>query len=221
MAKSKLAIEGIYKSGVGSTAPGASHASELPAAGRGKLEQIVAAAIRVFLENGYSGTSMNRVAEEAGVIKQTIYSHFTDKESLFVAIIEELTIKRFKADFEAGLCHTTPEELFEYMIKYFGEQRKNQQYLSLVRLVVGESERFPDLARLYFKTVVGPCQTMLATYFDAHPELDKVDDSLAAAAIAAGAFVSSMMCQEILLGKEFIPIDIDRVGKQLTKLFIG
>lgn len=55
---------------------------------RSKRDQIVKAAVETFLENGYDGTSMNKVAEKAGVIKATIYSHFKDKEQLFTAIIE-------------------------------------------------------------------------------------------------------------------------------------
>jgi hypothetical protein len=62
---------------------------------RSKREQIVRAALKVFLEKGYAATSMNRVADEADVIKATIYSHFKDKEQLFVAIIEEATIAKF------------------------------------------------------------------------------------------------------------------------------
>ncbi len=39
---------------------------------------------------------MDRVAAEAGVSKQTIYSHFQDKEGLFKALMERVTINRFR-----------------------------------------------------------------------------------------------------------------------------
>ena len=52
-----------------------------------KQEMILQGAVRVFLQLGYAGTSMDRVASEAGVSKQTIYSNFQDKEGLFTALM--------------------------------------------------------------------------------------------------------------------------------------
>ena len=64
-----------------------------------KREQILQGATRVFLQHGYAGTSMDRVAAEAGVSKQTIYSHFQDKEGLFTALIERITTRQLKVEF--------------------------------------------------------------------------------------------------------------------------
>src|ERR1700753_2910698 len=52
---------------------------------------IVDAATALFLKNGYLGTNMDAVAAQAAVSKQTVYKHFSDKETLFVAIVTGLT----------------------------------------------------------------------------------------------------------------------------------
>jgi len=52
-----------------------------------KRAAILAAAKRLFPQSGFDGTSMDTIAAEAGVSKLTVYSHFTDKETLFVAAI--------------------------------------------------------------------------------------------------------------------------------------
>ncbi len=52
-----------------------------------KRAAILAAAKRLFPLSGFEGTSMDAIAAEAGVSKLTVYSHFTDKETLFVAAI--------------------------------------------------------------------------------------------------------------------------------------
>ena len=52
-----------------------------------KRAAILAAAKRLFPMAGFEGTSMDAIAAEAGVSKLTVYSHFTDKETLFVAAI--------------------------------------------------------------------------------------------------------------------------------------
>ena len=51
---------------------------------------ILGAAADEFLSHGFSGTSMERIAESAGVSKRTVYNHFPSKESLFQAILAEL-----------------------------------------------------------------------------------------------------------------------------------
>lgn len=52
-----------------------------------KRAAILAAAKRLFPLSGFEGTSMDTIAAEAGVSKLTVYSHFNDKETLFVAAV--------------------------------------------------------------------------------------------------------------------------------------
>jgi AcrR family transcriptional regulator len=54
-----------------------------------KRDAIVAAAQEVFLREGYTRTSMDVVSEAAGVSKRTVYNHFPDKRTLFLAVIED------------------------------------------------------------------------------------------------------------------------------------
>ncbi|MBB5936912.1 TetR/AcrR family transcriptional regulator [Streptomyces zagrosensis] len=67
---------------------------QLGAAGRpagrlsAKREAILRAAVEVFLREGYARASVDAIAEEAGVAKQTVYNHFGDKERLFLAAVE-------------------------------------------------------------------------------------------------------------------------------------
>ena len=53
-----------------------------------KRQNILNAAKAVFLKNGYHGSSMNQIAQTAGVTKLTVYNHFQDKENLFICAIE-------------------------------------------------------------------------------------------------------------------------------------
>jgi TetR/AcrR family transcriptional regulator of autoinduction and epiphytic fitness len=55
-----------------------------------KREAIVRAAVEEFRASGYEATSMDRIAEVAGVSKRTVYNHFPSKEALFSMILEEL-----------------------------------------------------------------------------------------------------------------------------------
>lgn len=52
-----------------------------------KREAILEAAKALFLSLGYANTSMDAVAAAAGVSKLTVYSHFTDKQTLFCSAV--------------------------------------------------------------------------------------------------------------------------------------
>ena len=54
----------------------------------GKRAAILEAAKRMFTQHGFDGASMDQIAAEAGVSKLTVYSHFGDKEALFLAAVE-------------------------------------------------------------------------------------------------------------------------------------
>lgn len=68
-----------------------------------KRARILQAAKTIFLKMGYHGSSMNQIAQEAGVTKLTVYNHFQDKANLFICAIEEtcqesLSTKQFDLD---------------------------------------------------------------------------------------------------------------------------
>ncbi len=185
-----------------------------------KRGQILDGALKVFLQYGYEGTSMNRVAEEAGVIKQTIYSHFGDKEGLFRAIIEHLTLEHFRAQIGDSVpVEQDARSVLRNLGAFFASRQKDPSFIALMRTIIGESGRFPELARLYTNTVIAPAMKMLTAYFAAHPELG-LEDPEAAARVFAGSLVATIMQQEILYGREIIPIDIYRVVDCLIDLVL-
>ena len=60
-----------------------------------KREEVLTVASECFLANGYDGTSINVMAREAGISKESIYRYFGSKEELFLAVIErELQVYR-------------------------------------------------------------------------------------------------------------------------------
>ncbi len=89
-----------------------------------------------------------------------------------------------------------------------------------MRIIIAESERFPELAKLYTHTVIKQGRQLLCRYFDAHPQLNFVD-SEAMAHIFIGSLVSYVLAQEILYGKEIIPLEYDRLIDSLVNLVIN
>jgi TetR/AcrR family transcriptional repressor of mexJK operon len=185
-----------------------------------KREQILKGAMTVFLASGYAGTSMDRVAAEAGVSKQTIYSHFQDKEGLFRSLIEQATIIRFTALFELEHQKAEPERLLRRLAEiFFNDIVDSGNYIPLLRIVIGESERFPELARLYTQAVVQRGKAMLCEYLRSHKEL-KIADPEAIAQIFFGSMVSWVILQKMLYGEESMELSRDRVVNQLIDLIL-
>ncbi|MCP6761050.1 MAG: TetR/AcrR family transcriptional regulator [Fischerella sp. CENA71] len=186
-----------------------------------KQEQILQGAMHVFLKSGYAGTSMDRVSAEAGVSKQTIYSHFRDKKGLFKALIERLTIGNFQSLFRDSEFKDDPSVfLRELATIFFTKVVDNYDYLPLLRLILAESENFPELAKLYTQTVIQQGKKQLIKYLAAHPELN-LDDPEAIAQIFFGALVSHVIVQEMLYGKEMIPLSRDRLVNSLMSLVLA
>ncbi len=126
------------------------------------------AAAALFLEKGYQGTSMDEVAAAAGVSKQTIYTHFANKEVLFADLVlgnaervEAFMSSMSKAFTEAGDLDRGLREVARLYIGFV----IRPEVLRLRRLVLGEAGRFPDLARTYYESVPERVYAALAAHF--------------------------------------------------------
>lgn len=183
-----------------------------------KREQILQGAVKVFLHNGYAGTSMDRVATAAGVSKQTIYSHFQDKEGLFTALIERVTTRQIKLELGSDHFEGDPVQLLRKLAEAFLSKMEDREYISLLRVVVAESARFPELAQLYTRTVIKPIRHHLSRYFESHPELN-LPDAEAMAHIFCGSLAAFVLSQEVLQGKHTMPMEKERLVSSLIWMF--
>lgn len=184
-----------------------------------KQEAILRGAVQVFLQLGYGGTSMDRVAAEAQVSKQTIYSHFQDKEGLFRALMERMTLRRFQVILGMETLQGEPETLLREFAEGFLNKIADEEYVALLRLMIAESVRFPELAKLYGQTVIQKGRGLMTAFFQQHPELGFADGE-AVAHIFVGTLVSYVLAQEIFYGKENAPLAQERVIESLLSLLL-
>jgi AcrR family transcriptional regulator len=85
--------------------------SRLPAARR--REQLLEVALHVFAARGFHQTSMNDVAEAAGVTKPVLYQHFTSKRSLYLELLELVSLRLMAAIDDATSAAAGPREQVE------------------------------------------------------------------------------------------------------------
>lgn len=185
-----------------------------------KSEQILQAAMRVFLQHGYAGTSMERVAIEAGVSKPTLYSYFQNKQGLFTALIERATLSCLQVEFGSELFKGEPAALLPRLARVVLTKMNDPEYIALLRLVMAESARFPELGQLYTRTVIQPGNERLSLYLKSHPELNILNTE-GASRIFFGSLVAFVICQEILYGKQVMPMDNDLLIDSLVSLMLS
>jgi TetR/AcrR family transcriptional regulator, mexJK operon transcriptional repressor len=122
----------------------------------GKHAVIVRAATELFLRQGFRATSTEQIAAAAAVSKQTVYTRFGDKESLFREAVLAVapTAEAFAADLTASLAEIAAADEVEPVLRAVARRYlaavMDPQVLALRRLVIGEAARFPEVAAAYW-----------------------------------------------------------------------
>lgn len=186
-----------------------------------KTEAILKGAMEEFLANGYAATSMDKVAKTAGVSKATVYSHFGDKEGLFSAVIQDLAEDKFQTVMrleKPESLNGDPQEILSAMATRMLKNAKGDRaFHNFIRIIIGESGRFPELAKVYVNNLAKPAIETLTRYFKSHPEL-KLADPEATVRVMMGTLIYFIMLQEMLHGSEILPLESDRLVKTLTEM---
>ncbi|MGD0695502.1 MAG: TetR/AcrR family transcriptional regulator [Terriglobia bacterium] len=117
--------------------------------------QILRAAFEEFAAHGYAATRLDDVAKRAGIAKGTIYLYFRDKQQLFRAAVRSLIQKRF--DVVVGTLSGPAEGLLrELLSRMYTQVVRNDRARSIVRMLVAESGKFPQLSDIYHREVIAP-----------------------------------------------------------------
>ncbi|NJM23428.1 MAG: TetR/AcrR family transcriptional regulator [Richelia sp. RM2_1_2] len=185
-----------------------------------KVEQILQGAMQEFLVHGYAGTSMDRIAASGGVSKATVYSYFPDKQGLFKALVERLAKERFKSVFGTQKLVGEPKiVLHNLIVKALNEMLKDDEYMAFMRVLIGESERFPEIGQFCVKSLIKPTIKTLEDYLASHPELN-ISDPEATARIIVGSLVHFVMTQKMMHGADILPMESHRLTDSLTDLLL-
>ncbi len=137
---------------------------------KSKHQSIIRAATKLFLKHGYSGTGMDDVAKHAGVTKQTVYSHFGNKDALFREIISEECLRHSPTPDMLEDKNLPVEELLYRVGIGFLNMISSPQGLAIHRLVMSEAERKPALAKLFFETGPQRMNDLLTSYLQLQNE---------------------------------------------------
>lgn len=130
-------------------------------AGRPKSDSkrlaILGAATDHFLVEGYKRTSMDAIAAEAGVSKQTVYSHFNNKDDLFRECILA-KVRHYGLDMAAFTPDMPVRDVLQQTGLSFLDLLSDEHAIEMHRLLIAETVAFPKLAATFWET--GPQATI-------------------------------------------------------------
>ena len=117
--------------------------------------EITAAALEVFSEHGYTAARVDDVARQAGVSKGLLYVYFKTKEELFKAVIRSFIAPRVDAlidNFQRA--NLSSEEFLRGPFLDLAKQIPRSPARILIRLMIAEGPKHPDLVAFYWENVV-------------------------------------------------------------------
>jgi len=124
-------------------------------------QELLAAALDLFVERGFAATRLDDVAKAAGVSKGTLYLYFCSKEELFKAVVRENLVQILGEAAEiVDQFSGTTEELFRTLMLRWWEHMGESKLSGLPKLMIAEAGNFPELASFYQDEVITPTEAL-------------------------------------------------------------
>ena len=124
-------------------------------------ERILEAALELFAQSGYSGTSMNDIAKQMGITKGALYKHYTGKQEILDRIVERMNQMDYERAEEYEMPETEPDGFAEaylhtpigmirsYSMAQFAHWTEEPFASNFRKMLTLEQYRDPEMARMY------------------------------------------------------------------------
>lgn len=118
-------------------------------------QELLAAALDLFVSRGYAATRLEDVARSAGVSKGTLYLYFANKEELFKAVVRESIVQPIgeaETDFAGGEGHSA--DLLRTLLMRWWDKVGATRASGITKLMIAEAANFPELMQFYNEEVI-------------------------------------------------------------------
>jgi AcrR family transcriptional regulator len=130
-------------------------------------QELLAAAMDLFVERGFASTRLEDVARQAGVSKGTLYLYFENKEELFKAVVRNSIVPVIgEAEVSIAAFDGHSADLLRSVIHSWWQRIGATKASGIVKLVMAEAGNFPELAQFYQDEVVTRGTNMIRTIFE-------------------------------------------------------
>lgn len=186
--------------------------------------EIIDVALACFLEAGYEATRLDDVARRAGVAKGTVYLYFETKERLFRAVVQQVTATNVRQlsetirQFDGAFVDFVP--LF---LSRAATSIGNSLSPRIAALILKESERFPDLGRIWVEEVVAPMFEALQALVERAQKKGEVceGDPRVHVFSLVGPMFAAILSRQVLAPLGFEPVDLTTLAQQHARTIIA
>jgi AcrR family transcriptional regulator len=117
--------------------------------------EIVQAAYAVFAEKGFAAARLDEIAKRAGISKGALYLYFETKQDIFEAVVKDAVAPNIEAIEAFALGFPAPfEQLIRMMIPRVADLANQSDMGKVIKMVIGESGNFPEIARIWHDDVI-------------------------------------------------------------------
>lgn len=188
-------------------------------------QELLDAALGVFVECGYAATRLDEVARRAGVAKATLYRYYDNKLELFKAVVRNALVVGFDelSAAPSAAPHRARDRLAG-LLTAFMTRVAGSPLAGIPKLVIAEAGNFPEVARFYHEEVIQRARALVVgtlTEGAARGEFRPVDAEYAWRIIVAPLLLSIIWTRSFqAFEKE--PFDVGRhLNAHLDLLFDG
>lgn len=126
-------------------------------------QELLDAALALFVEKGFAATRAEEVAQRAGVSKGTLYLYYPSKEELFKAVVRQ-TLSQLIAEGQeaADRYEGTSADLLGFLMQTWWERVGATPAAGIHKIVLAEVRNFPELAQFYTDEVIVPAHRLFS-----------------------------------------------------------
>ena len=175
-----------------------------------------------FAASGYAATSMESVARQAGVSTKTLYRLVPNKAALFEGMITD-RIDTFASVVRLRACDGDVEKALCEALIVCGELILDNDVITLQRVILGDSEKFPEIAETFYHKAIQRTERTLANWLQAQSERGfiKIDDAETSAGMLLGMLVFQPQ-RAVMFGHAPVPSreELERRAQAVAALFL-
>jgi len=130
-------------------------------------QELLDAALDLFVERGFAATRSEDVAARAGVSKGTLYLYYPSKEELLKEVVRHNVINQIAEGVDIVRQFEGPStELLATMLRLWWERIGETRASGIIKLMTSEARNFPEVAQFYVDEVIAPSQRLIATIIE-------------------------------------------------------
>jgi AcrR family transcriptional regulator len=178
---------------------------------------ICRAALQVFAEKGFAGAKIEEIARHAGLSKGAVYLYFPTKEDIFRAVVRDTVAPNIEALQRSVLAMELPfAVLVRTLLPRFAELVMAVPVGAVVKMVIGESRNFPELAKVWHDDVILKAIGLLGSVIERAQERGEVrpgDPRIHAFSII-GPMLVGVIWRETFTPIGGAPVDLPTIARQ-------